>query len=344
VAWIDGEPRLSQVVREVAQRALRRPVRSVGLALLLTAAAVGYRVRKPPTYEATMYFRMQEGQLGGAAGTPRPPREIAEYIENVALSRKVLGEIMTRHSLGGAFLAHDPVAAIASFRDDVDVTVSGNYFIYDRTSDDEPRSAEFSIAYHHRDREVALAVVHEIGATILAEEAARRSAHVDQARALYAAMVQQKRTEIAGVQADLDRLSSQRTGADAIAVAAQSSALSTHIKAALNDLQGLERRQAEIELARGLDESKLGLFFELVDEEVTVIAPRLSTRQMARFAGVLFPIMAVLALALVGTLDRRVYTTRDLAARRLPAFGALPRFPGDAVGSYHARTQRRSRV
>jgi hypothetical protein len=50
-----------------------------------------------------------------------------------------------------------------------------------------------------------------------------------------------------------------------------------------------------------------------------------------------FVVLLGLTVPAVGAFNNRIYSTADLAARGLPVFGAIPRFPGDDVGAFRER-------
>src|SRR5512144_1882357 len=95
--WISDEPRLASVVRHVLSRSRHSWVRVLLVALLATAALVALRARKKPVYEATLYFRLEEGDVTDPDHAPPPPRDIREHIASVALSRQQLEQIMRKH-------------------------------------------------------------------------------------------------------------------------------------------------------------------------------------------------------------------------------------------------------
>jgi hypothetical protein len=174
--WISDEPRFSSVARLVFVRAARRPVRVFLVTLLLTAALVGARALRPPTYLGTLSFRLVEGDVVDPLRTPRPPRILEEYIYRVALSRGRVERIMKKHQWSNDFLARDPVAAVDQFKyEDIGVEVTQNFFLYDRRASEEPRSATVSIWLKGKDPEKTRAALHDLGAEILGEQEANRT-------------------------------------------------------------------------------------------------------------------------------------------------------------------------
>src|SRR5262249_557146 len=89
-AWIDDEPSIVGVASEVFKRAFRRLPLAVAMPAVLASLAGIVRFMRPPSYEATLYFRMAETDVIDPSAAPPPPREIRSYIESVAISQRRL--------------------------------------------------------------------------------------------------------------------------------------------------------------------------------------------------------------------------------------------------------------
>ena len=340
--WVSDEQRMTLAARRVFARALRRPIRVLAIALLATGAYVASRAWRAPSYEATLYFRLVEGDVTDPRNAPRPPPAIREYISSVALSRTRLEQIMRKYGISEAYLARDPVAAVDDFRQDIEVDVSRNYFIYDRRSDDPPRSALVTISLQGSDAEKTHAMLHAIGDAILADQAAQRSARLAQAHALLGAQLKAARARTASLQAAMDRLWGDLPHADArraLEIRVQISALQAEAKGAIERTLALERRAADVAFSSAAEGKQLGLNFELFDESLVATAPHLAPLQLVHRAALALAIALLLTLPVVGAFDDRIYAPEDLAARGLPVFGALPRFSGDDAGSFGTRSR-----
>jgi hypothetical protein len=342
--WIEDEPRLGRAGPQVLRRALRRPFRTLGLALVLTAGFVTSRVHRAPAYEATLYLRLGEGDVSDPNNAPRPPRVIREYIANVALSQHELTRIMGKLGIYRKVMATDPMLAVSLMREDIAISVTRNYFIYEREGQDEPRSAQIAIGYKVGDPEMALSVVRELGAAVLREQTARRRVHFELARTVADAALRHQRGEIKSAQAEMDRLSVDLAGADAnraTAMRAQIAAMHERMKMDLAQLQQLEKRSADIEFASDAEKNKLGLNFEVIDEGVVSSTPPRTTMQVARLTLSTFVAVLVVTAMMLGGLDRGIYSPSDLESQGIPVLGAMPRFSGDNVGSFRDRSKRR---
>lgn len=342
--WIGDEDRMALAARRVLARALRRPGRVLAVALLATAAYVASRAWRAPSYEATLFFRLSEGDLTDPRNAPRPPSAIREYLSNVALSRTRVEQIMRRHGISEGYLARNREAAIDDFREEIKIEVGRNYFIYDRRPDEPPRSALVTISLSGADADKARAMLHEIGDAILQEQMAQREARLAQAREHLRAQLKLVRDRTGSLQRDLERLWKDlpdARGHEAVEIRAQIVALQTEAKGAIDRSLALERRAADVAFNAAAESAQLGLNFELFDESLVAAIPRLTPLQLLGRAVLVMATGLLLAVPVVGAFEDRIYTREDLAARGLPQFGALPGFPGDDVGSYRTRSRSR---
>jgi hypothetical protein len=113
--------------------------------------------------------------------------------------------------------------------------------------------------------------------------------------------------------------------------------LTNEVPNAIGQVLTLQRRASETRFSAAAERAQLGLTFELFDERLAADPPILTVRQLIWRGAVVFAIALLLVAAVAGAFDDRVYGPADLAARGLPLFGALHRFPGDDAGSYRAR-------
>jgi hypothetical protein len=338
--WISDEPRLGSVARLVLARALHRRVPILLVALLVTGGATVLRWLKQPTQEATLYFRLEEGDLGDAGHGIRPPSDIRQHIVNVALSRKQLEQIMRKYHWSEGWMARDRAAAIDEFRESIEISVERNYFIYPRSPGEDPRSAEVRISLSGPDEDQVRAILREIGDAILLDQEAQRRGRLHEAREVFRAQLEHARARTRALQEVMARLSIEATGPDeraALAARARLAVLEAEAKGALEQELSLQKRASALAFNAAREEEQLGMKFELVDERVATFAPKLTALELALRAAVILVAVLALTATVVGAFDDRVYAPQDLAAWGLPLFGALPRFPGDDAGSYRAR-------
>src|SRR5262245_37538154 len=168
------------------RRALARPWRPLIYALLATALLVGWRARKHKSFTSRVMFRVTEEDID-ATTAPRPARALREYVSEVPFSTPRLIEVAKRHGLYETQMARDPIFAIESMREDIDVQVWRNYFVEDRAALDAGRSARLAISFSAKTPEQSLAVARDLGQLVIeveqkarvqmAEAAARAADH-----------------------------------------------------------------------------------------------------------------------------------------------------------------------
>jgi hypothetical protein len=339
-AWISDEPRFTAVVGRVVARAARRPVTVLAIVLLGTAAFVASRALRPPTYVATLHFRLAEGDLSDPANAPRPPRAIQAYIGTVVLSRGQLQRIMEKHGWGRGLLARNPVAAVDEFREELGIEVNRNYFIYDRAFSDEPRSAYVAISLRGADPERTLGVLHEIGDAILKMQSEHRAEHLSRAVSvveMQLAVARSRARSLAGLITGLEAEAGRARMTAAIPLRAQIATLQIESQLANEQMVALERRRDALSFSATAESAHLGLTFELFDESVVASSPPLDSLRLATLGAIAFAVLLALIVPAVGTFDDRVYVPGDLKGHGLPVFGAVPRFAGDEVAPRRSR-------
>jgi hypothetical protein len=311
-AWIADEPRFLVALRDVCARAARRPLRAIGAAVLVTFLLMVARLASPPAYVATVTFRVAEGDVHDPANAPRLPASLREHVSNIALNRTYLLGLMERHRLSPRLRVANPVAAVDSLREDIEIEVARNYFIFERG--DEPRSAQVVISFTGGDRDVAWAVVHDVGAVVLETQAATRRRWVEQAR-------QASEREAQGARERLRAL--QKRGA-ATRAEADRYPLERELLRASERVEKLDARVAELEVSHDVEQQDLGLSFQLVDESVRTVRRPAEGWRIAAEAVLLLVVLLPISTALVGALDQRIYRGADVIARGFPLLGTVP--------------------
>lgn len=339
-AWIGEEWRLARAARGAFARARRRPLRLALAASLVTGALVTARALKPPSYEATLYFRLSEGDFSQPGVTPRPPRDIRQHIANVALSRHQIEQLMRKYRMSTAWLARDPAAAVEDFRDDLAIEVSRNYFLFDRGRNEAPRTAQVTVSLTGSDPEDTQAMLREIGAAVLRGQADQRGARMAQIRALLELELSQLRARTLSLQGQIEQLSLQALKAvpqSAVPIRARIAGLELEARSAIEQALALERRLGDLSFSGAAEEEQLGFHFQLFDERLVTYAPRLGSGELALRAAITFLVALLLLAPLLGAFDDRIYAPSDLADVGPGLVGAFPRFPGDQAGSFQAR-------
>jgi hypothetical protein len=339
--WIGDEWRLVLAARRVFVRAAHRPLVVSAVALAIAGTALGLRATAPPVLEGSLHFLLREGDLTSPGHEAQPSPDVAAYIAEVALSRAELEPMLRKHRWSLAWLNRDPVGAMAEFREELVIDVRRNYFIYPRGRDDPPRSAHVSLRLVGADPETVTGVLHDIAAAIQRDQAARRATHLSGAGALFETELARAREQVRSVAAEIAVLErARRTAAprDTLPLEGRLAALRVENELALDRVVALEGRVSEVRFSGAAAHENLGMTFELLDEHLATLSPELTRPELARLGVLYLAFALVAAAAFVGALDDRVYAPGDLMARGLPVFGALPRFPGDAIAAHRART------
>lgn len=344
--WIADEPRLLSVAGRVLRRGLRRPGLIFTFAVVATAGYVAARLAKAPVHEATLYFRLTEGELSDPTHGPRPSPDIRQHIWEVSLSRTQLVRIMGQFRVSQAWLARDPVAAVDAFRDDIELDVLRNDFLLDRSPEAPPREATVTLTLAGVDAERTRALVHELGDTILRDQATHRTARLDAARTELEARLADARHRAEALQRDFGELAARARAAgnrvDRIGLEARLSALEVQARDAAEQEGAVRRRLADVAFTGAAEAEQLGFSFELLDERLVTFSPRLSPGNLALRGVLVFALVLVLAMTVAGAFDDRVHAPADVAGCGLPVLGVLPAFPGDDAGSFRARASPRT--
>ncbi len=337
------EPRLWKVLRDVLARAARQPIRTLAVAALATGSMLAVRVSMPPAYVASLTFRMTEGDVQDSRSSPNPPARIREYISNVALTREQLLALMEKHGVAARLRQVNPEAALESMRQDIEIEVVRNYFLFDRRRAREPRSAQIFLSFWGDDRAQVQAVVHDIGTIILESQAAGRSARLSQARELNALQARQARDRLQLMQEQHARLlvhGSAGDREDRAGVRAELALLEQEIRAVVGRVQNLERRAADLQFSQEAEQQRLGLSFRLVDESVKAVREPLRASEIAGWGTIVFAVVSPILAVFFGAFNPRIYRAADVTASGFPLLGTVPRFAGDDAGALRARRAR----
>jgi hypothetical protein len=339
------ERQLATTLREVVARAARHPLRVLAVASVAAGLlVVGARIRKP-TYVASLTFRMEEGSVPDAAVAPPPPAQIREYISTVALSRERVLRLMEKHGLSATMRQANPVGAVHLFREDLDVRVIRNYFLFDRDSAGPPRSALVVVSYGGANRDLVEGVLHDVGEIILEQNAVERERQLARAQAMASAASQREHErlralETAHAELDLRRgVAAELSPREAVALGANDRSRQ-HLSERMRQLGS---RAAELELAREAEALRLGLSFRLIDEGVRVLRAPLDRAETALLAAIGFLLFLPSAAIVLGAFDGTVYGPVDLVASGVGTLGVVPGFEGDDVGTTRQRRGDRRR-
>lgn len=313
-SWIDEEPGLARLAHEV-RRCMRRARAEWVKTLLLTLLVVGVvtfrRWMVPPTYPATIYMAVTEGDLeGGQQAAPRTPRRLNDYVYHVVFNDQNLLEVMVKHNLSPAMRKRNQPLAIDELREEIDVTVSRNHFIYERQRGEAPRSARLTLTFTSPDPRLSLLVAQDLCDLIISYEAERRKDQLVAAVEFQARVSQTVEEEIGA----RERALAQRMTEPGPMAALAAARARTDLRVLRAEQRDTGRAERDADFRESLEKQQSGLSFERVDWRADEL-PRspellLAITAVATLLGAL-PLLVLL----VGAFGRRVYAADDV--RRL---------------------------
>jgi hypothetical protein len=348
--WLAAEPGFFEArveVRRMLRRARRRKLWVLGVAVVVALLAVGKRSRRLPLVQATVTFRVTEGeQMAKDAAPPPPAKDLKEYIWGVAFSGTRLLAVMEQHGLEADMRERDPLFAVESFRENIELYVWRNYFLVDQGQHGE-RSARLAVTYNGSEVDETQAVAASLAQLVIEEEDRRRALQVE-------AAVRSAKIGVEHARADLDRrseviarLTEERKTATPerrAVIDVEVLDLRKSLRPAMDRLLGAQKELTDLELQLQFETLGAGLRFEKVDEEVEIVARTPTARGLAIFGVLVFVVVLPLAALLVGALDPRIYDVDDVRRLGVHPVGHVPPFRGDEVGSLHERARAAGRL
>jgi hypothetical protein len=275
----------------------------------MAAALAGAVVWTKYSYAPEYVLRVVEADRDPTM-MPRPRRELAEYVRKAVLTSEPLLDVMSRHGLYASLARKNPRAALESFREDIDVEVSQNFFVEERAIGAAPRSARLIISYHNADPEVAVSVTRELGELVVQREQAMRKDEATRAAALAKAQVDEarqalalRRSAVASMRAELDR-----GGAVAPELRIAFIGLLGSLPALELSQDERERRAASMALGAALEQRGIGMVFEVVND-ASLPTDTGATKRRVLVAGTAFVFgLPLLAIAVGAFAPRRIRT------------------------------------
>lgn len=351
--WFESELATHDMTRELQRlkrRARARPVRTVGLALLVSLAVVAYKAHKSRHYKAKIILRVAEG-VDVDQRAPLPKSKLENYIETVPFNNAGLLKIIDKYGLYPLRRLRGDELAIEKFRDNIDVDVFANYFNGDNWITTGPRTARIAVTFRALDRQLAINVVRALAARIVQSEDARRRQASEFVTSVAEAALKSARGQQQARQSAMDA----RTAALAQATRTHDEKAKARLEVQIDTLRGqivagqkvvatAQRRFDTLKLRESADRAHLGLTFNIADERLPARAPDSIWYPLTMLGGVCFLLFLPIAAVAVGAFDRRVHETEDVARLGLTVFGRIPAFPGDDIGALDRRGARRDRV
>ncbi len=270
VSWFDEEPSAWAAVGQASRllmAGLERKLALVVAGSLYAIALAGAVVWTKYSYAPEYVLRVVEAETV-AAGTPRPWRQLAEYVRVAVFTSEPLLDVMRRHGLYPSLTRKNPRAALESFREDIDVDVGQNYFLDERPVGAAPRSARLIVRYHNADPAVAVSVTRELGELVASREHATHKNEAMRAANLATEQVDEARQALA-----LRRSAVASMRAELYPGSAAAPERRIEFIGLLGSLPALEarqdereRREASLVLEAAYEQRGIGTVFEVVND------------------------------------------------------------------------------
>ena len=320
-SWIDQEPGLLRLRHEVG-RCMRRARAEWGKTLLLTVLVVGLvtvrRYYVPPTYPATVYMSVTEGDTEGGQTSPRTAKRLNDYVYHVVFNDQNLLAVMVAHNLAPAMRKRNQPLAIDGFREEIDVAVSRNHFIYERQRGDAPRSARLALTFRSPDPRLSLLVAQDLCDLIISYEGKRRQDQLVANAQFQAEISESVEREIAGRERELAGRQTEFGPEAALA----SARLHTDLRVLRAEQRDTGRAERDAEEREALEKTQSGLAFERVDW-VADDSPR-PLEQVLTITALLTLFGALpLLVVVVGAFGRRVYAVDDVRRLGIGTLGTV---------------------
>jgi capsular polysaccharide biosynthesis protein len=311
----------------------------------LLAVLITYKIWTRPTLvQSRVVLALSQGELSEHAAA-LPVDELREYVVNVLLPDKKLGELIEKKNLFPSRHLTGMPFAIESLRDQFEIEIWKNTF---EMGDDADRSARIGITVTDTDPDKSYDLARDLGTVVISSAQEQRL----QMTKLLASRVSEVHDSATSRLEDLAREESEKeiaiNDARRDGKLALAQALNLELAQLAHEQKSAEKTITEIatskdSLADRLTSAGLDISVTVVDERRGQL-PEHREFIMAMIA-VLVALAALLGTSLVmGAFDPRVHDTEDIERLGLSVLGHLPGFPGDEVGSLEARGVSRARV
>jgi hypothetical protein len=351
--WYEAEEstRLGMIseLRRVARRTRVRPIPVLLLAVLITAG-VAYRFHtKPRIYEGDVVLALTEGSLAEVTTGGIPFNELREYVVTVLMPDSKLIELIERRDLFRLRSRLGAQWALEQLRLAMEIVIWKNSFVFYHAEDrDSQQSARIGITVADQDPDLAFVLARDIASIVI-------KTHEEQRRRFADALAKEVDLMSVTMAQQLDALTKQRVQKENALEYATKTGKGNVAAGLMVDLMTLQRdhkrvrdrlaliRKSPMQFADQISAARLDTTLEIVEER--------RPQRPEQSGIVLIMIIVVIgtgallgAALFIGAFDSRVHDTDDVARLNLPVLGHVPGFPGDHVGSLHARGAVRRRV
>ena len=134
--WFDQEPVLGKTawltVRRLARRASSSWLIWLSACVVVSGGLGAWRALRPSFYSSTVLLRVTEGTVE-LPGSELRSGELKLFVDSLVFTAENLRALMRRHAAKFPEVDQDPVTALHAFREHLDVNISGNDLVEDRT-------------------------------------------------------------------------------------------------------------------------------------------------------------------------------------------------------------------
>lgn len=347
-AWFNTEEstRLGMIVevQRIRRRMRARPGPIFVVAFLL-AVLISFKIWTRPTLvQSRVVLALSQGELS-EHDTALPVDELRQYVVNVLLPDKKLGELIEKRNMFPSRHLTGMQFAIDSLREQFEIEIWKNTF---EMGDDADRSARIGITVTDTDPDRSYDLARDLGSVVIGSAQDQRL----QMTKLLASRVAEVHDSAAARLEELAREESEKeiaiSNAHRDGKLALAQALTLELAQLAHEQMSAEKTISDI--ATSKDTLADRLTTAGLDVSVTVVDERRGQLPEHRefimvMIAVLVALAALLGTALIlGAFDPRVHDTEDVERLGLSVLGHLPGFPGDEVGSLEARGAARPRV
>ena len=347
--WYDSEESTRRGMIDEIQRILRRTRARIVPVLVLAATITGLLAWKLVTrktlVEAEVVLALTEGSLS-AKHNGLPVDDLRDYVGTVLLSDAKLAELIERRGIRKPFGMQ---LAIENLRDQLDIQIWKNSFVYyDEDAQNAEHSARIGLTVADSNPDRAFELARDLAAIAIRSITEERTAvtkrlageiermRADHERRLDALVVARLTKQVAMARARADHKEGVAEGLTMELVEIDHEAKSD--EKSLSDIAQSHDALADRISAAGLD-----IQLQIVEEN------RPEPSEHRTFLLVMIVVVVGLGSLLgsalvVGAFDSRVHDPDDVERLGLAVLGHVPGFPGDHVGSLHARGAARARV
>jgi hypothetical protein len=285
--WIEEEPGPHDGLRQAAhllRGGVRRKYVSLAISLALVGSLASWLLLARHNYAPRLVMRVVEmGQ--DPSISPRPSRDLKDYIREAVWTSEPLLELIRRHGLYASLAIRNPRAALESMREDSEIDVYQNYFVETRSEADPPRSARVVVRYRSPNRDLALEVTRELAALIVEHEHASRIEQASYSAAGADRELQWMRRALQDRRSELSAKEAAMTGSPQVdpELKVELVSLLGSVSALGRQIAEAERREGALALGAAVERQRVGLRFDVLDDGALASS---ADRSVGRIVGV----------------------------------------------------------